>query len=354
MNTPFSHPAFDDHERVVFINDQASGLRALIALHSTTAGPASGGVRFWHYQSEEEALVDVLRLSQGMSYKTVMAGLPLGGGKSVILADAKRTKTEAMLQAFGRAVHQLNGSYVAAEDVGITADDVAIMRRETSHVAGLKTGQHASGDPSPMTASGVLLGLKAAVAHRLQSNLDGLRVGVLGLGAVGMHLAALLHDQGARLIVADINPARVREAIERFEAQTFPAEAFMEAEMDVFVPCALGGVLSEEKVGKLTAKVVAGAANNQLTSNNVGKMLLDRGILYAPDYVINAGGIINVAGEIAKRYDQGQVKVALKEIPTTLGKIFAESETSGLATNLVADRIAKRRLVALHAETRAA
>ncbi|MGI9493348.1 MAG: Glu/Leu/Phe/Val family dehydrogenase [Geminicoccaceae bacterium] len=354
MSNLFIHPAFDDHERVVFLNDQASGLRALIAVHNTAAGPAAGGVRFWHYQSEDEALLDVLRLSKGMSFKAVMAGLPLGGGKAVILADEQRTKTEAMLLAFGRAVDQLNGSYIAAEDVGITTEDVAVMRQATSHVAGLDQGQHASGDPSPMTARGVFLGLKAAVAHRLRRDLHGLRVGVLGLGAVGMKLAAMLHEQGARLIVADIDRARVRQAEDQFDAKPVSAQSLISEPMDVLAPCALGGILTLDVVDRLHAKVVAGAANNQLAFTDVGRALYDRGILYAPDYVINAGGVINVAGEIAASYDREETMAALQRIPETLGKIFVESETSDLPTNIVADTIARRRLLKLHAEKHAA
>lgn len=350
----FLHPAFDDHERVVFVNDRASGLRALIALHHTGAGPASGGVRFWHYDSEDEALLDVLRLSKGMSYKAAMAGLPLGGGKAVIMADQRRTKTEAMLLAFGRAVDQLNGSYIAAEDVGITTDDVAIMRKATPHVAGLKDGQHASGDPSPMTARGVFLGLKAAVAHRWGPDLEGLTIGVLGLGAVGMKLATMLHEAGGRLIVADIDPEKVRQAKQRFDAKVVATEFLTAQPMDVFAPCALGGVLTGEVAGRLHAKVIAGAANNQLATEDVGKALYQRDILFAPDYVINAGGIINVAGEIAANYDQETAIAALQRIPATLGEIFAEAETGGLPTNIVADTIAKRRMANFCARKHAA
>ncbi len=354
MPNLFMHPAFDDHERVVFVNDQASGLRALIALHHTAAGPASGGVRFWHYRSEDEALLDVLRLSKGMSFKSVMAGLPLGGGKAVILADENRAKTEAMLLAFGRAVDQLNGSYIAAEDVGITTEDVAIMRQVTPHVAGLNDGQHASGDPSPMTARGVFLGVEAAVNHRLRQELQGLRVGILGLGAVGMKLATMLHEAGARLIIADIDQAKARQAQAQFDAKVVTAEALMTEPLDVLAPCALGGILTFDAVSRLRAKVVAGAANNQLASDEAGRALYERGILYAPDYVINAGGIINVAGEIAADYDRGKAMAALERIPSTLGKIFAEAVTNDLPTNVVADTIARRRLLRMHAEKCAA
>jgi len=354
MPNLFVHPAFDDHERVVFVNDQASGLRALIALHNTAAGPASGGVRFWHYQSEDEALFDVLRLSQGMSFKAVMAGLPLGGGKAVILADENRTKTEAMLLAFGRAVDQLSGHYTAAEDVGITPEDVAVMRQVTPHVAGLKDGRHASGDPSPMTARGVFLGLEAAVNYQLRRDLQGLTVGILGLGAVGMKLAAMLREAGARLVVADIDQEKVKKARDQFDAKAVTIEGLIGEPMDVFAPCALGGILTLDAVDRLQAKVVAGAANNQLASEDAGLALYNRGILYAPDYVINAGGIINVAGEITADYDQEKAMTALQQIPSTLGKIFAEAETNDLPTNIIADTIARRRLLRLHAEKRAA
>jgi leucine dehydrogenase len=354
MSELFTHPAFDNHERVVFVRDQASGLRALIALHSTRAGPASGGVRFWHYPSENDALLDVLRLSKGMSYKTVMAGLPLGGGKAVILADERGTKTEAMLLAFGHAVHQLNGSYIAAEDVGITPDDVAIMRRVTPHVAGLKEGPHASGDPSPLTARGVLLGIEAAVAHRLSSGLHDVRVGVLGLGAVGMKLAAMLHQAGARLLVADIDETRVRQAKDQFGAEAARIESLIAEPMDVFAPCALGGVVADERLGAIQATVIAGAANNQLANEAVGQGLHDRGILYAPDYVINAGGIINVAGEITAGYDRERVDASLQRIPATLGTIFAASETNRQPTNMIADDMARSRLEGITAGSRAA
>ncbi len=350
----FTHPAFDHHERVVFVHDRPSGLRAIIALHDTTAGPASGGVRFWHYPSDDDALTDVLRLSRGMSYKAIMAGLPLGGGKSVILADERKTKTEAMLLAFGRAVDQLSGSYIAAEDVGITTDDVAVMRKATPHVAGLTAGRHASGDPSPMTARGVFLGLEAALAHRLQRDLTEASVGILGLGAVGMKLAAMLHEAGARLLVADIDPDRVKQAVTQFDAKPMAAAALLIEPLDILAPCALGGVLTRDLVPRIKAKVIAGAANNQLAADDVGQALHDRGILYAPDYVINAGGIINAAGEIEADYDLQKTLLALQRIPATLGEIFATSENSDQPTNIVADTMAKRRLAQRHATARAA
>lgn len=354
MTNPFDHPDFDDHERIVFVRDHVSGLRAIIAVHDSAAGPAAGGVRFWHYGSDEEALGDVLRLSRGMSYKAIMAGLPLGGGKAVILADEKKTKTEVMLLAFGRAVHQLNGAYIAAEDVGITTDDVAVMREVTPHVAGLNIGRHASGDPSPQTARGVFLGMEAAVGHRLQRGLDEVTVGILGLGAVGMQLATRLHEAGAKLVVSDIDAAKVRLAEDVFGARPMDGQRLLSEPLDVLAPCALGGILSMEAVPKLRAKVIAGAANNQLASDEVGQALHKRGILYAPDYVINAGGVINAAGEIGARYDRQLTMAALEQIPKTLSEIFAISESRDQSTNLVADTIARKKLSQVQSRKHAA
>lgn len=350
----FENPAFDHHERVVFVHDQASGLRAIIAIHDSTCGPAAGGVRFWHYPNEDEALTDVLRLSKGMSYKAVIAGLPLGGGKSVILADPKKTKTEAMLLAFGRAIDQLNGTYIAAEDVGITTDDVAIMRKATRHVAGLNAGSHASGDPSPLTAHGVFLGIEAALAHRWQRGLRDATVGILGLGAVGMSLASMLHKSEANLVVADIDQTRVKRAEADFGARGVEPGTLVTEALDVLAPCALGGVLTLDLVPKLRTKVIAGAANNQLASDEVGQALHDAGILYAPDYVINAGGVINVAGEIGSNYDRDKTMLALRQLPKALGEIFATSENSNQPTSIIADRLARQKLALKRPANRAA
>lgn len=354
MTNLFNNPAFNDHERVIFVHDQESDLRAIIAVHDTTCGPAAGGVRFWHYENENEALFDVLRLSEGMSYKAVMAGLPLGGGKAVILANRQRTKTEAMLLAFGRAVDQLNGVYIAAEDVGITTNDVAMMRKATPHVAGLNDGSHASGDPSPLTAHGVFLGVEAALAHRWQRGLQDATVGILGLGAVGMKLASMLHEAGARLVVADIDQVQVKRAQAEFGARGTKPEALLTENLDVLAPCALGGVLTLDLVPKLKTKVIAGAANNQLASEEVGQALHDAGILYAPDYVINAGGIINAAGEIGSNYDREKTLIALRRLPKSLGEIFAASENNNQPTSFVADALAKKKLARRRPADRAA
>jgi leucine dehydrogenase len=314
---------------------------------------ACGGVRFWPYATEADALTDVLRLSKGMSYKNVMAGLPLGGGKAVILADERRTKTRDLLRAFGRAVDGLGGAYIAAEDVGITVDDMAVMREVTRHVAGKAKGAHASGDPSPFTARGVFLGLRAAV--RFQTGTDslrGLRIGVLGLGAVGMKLAAMLHEAGAKLVVADIDRERVREAERAFGAEIAAPDLLPALPLDVLAPCALGGLLSPKVIEKLRARVVAGAANNQLADPGCGRILHENGVLYAPDYVINAGGIINVAGEVLGDYDEAAVMAAVERIPETLGAIFEMAKATDRPTSEVADRIAAERLAALAAAPR--
>ena len=357
MASVFEHLDFDEHEKVVFAHDPKAGLRAIIAVHSTSAGPACGGVRFWHYESDAAALTDALRLSRGMSYKNVMAGLLLGGGKSVIMADAGRNKSRAMLHAFARALDGLQGAYIAAEDVGITTDDIAIMREVTPHVAGRADGAHASGDPSPFTAQGVFLGLKAAVRSGLgRSSLEGLRVGVQGLGAVGMKLARLLHEAGAHLVVADIDASRVREARKAFGAAGCAPDDLPLQAIDVLSPCALGGLLRAPVIERLQARVVAGAANNQLADPDCGRLLHEKGILYAPDYVINAGGIINVTGEVAGAYDARAAAAAIERIPQTLTQIFEAARTSGRPTSEIADAIARERLAALgkRAEVRSA
>jgi leucine dehydrogenase len=348
MSSVFEHPEFDDHEKLVFAHDPKAGLRAIIAVHSTRAGPACGGVRFWRYGSDAEALTDALRLSRGMSYKNVMAGLPLGGGKSVIMAGPRRSKSRRMLHAFARALDGLSGAYVAAEDVGITTDDIAIMREVTPHVAGRAKGAHASGDPSPFTAQGVFLGLKAAVRFRLgRHDLEGLRIGVQGLGAVGMKLARLLHGEGARLIVADIDPERVREARDAFGARSCGPDELPLQAIDVLAPCALGGLLRPPVIERVQAKVVAGAANNQLADAACGRLLHEKGVLYAPDYVINAGGIINVTGEVTGAYDRRSALAAIERIPHTLTQIFETARGAGRPTSEVADAIARERLAAL-------
>ncbi|AWK84886.1 Glu/Leu/Phe/Val dehydrogenase dimerization domain-containing protein [Azospirillum thermophilum] len=345
----FDHPDFDDHEQVVFCSDSESGLRAIIAVHDTTLGPALGGCRMWPYASDEEALRDVLRLSRGMTYKSAMAGLPLGGGKSVIIGNPRTGKSEALLRAMGRNVERLNGRYIVAEDSGTGVPDIQAMATETAHVSGIfekptADGGARNGDPSPATAYGVFVGLKAAVRHRLdRGDLDGLTVAIQGVGSVGAHLARHLREAGARLWIADIDREQVRRVAEELDAVPVGVDEIFDLQVDVFAPCALGAILNDDTVARLNAPVVAGAANNQLAVAHHGRALFDRGILYAPDYVINAGGVIDVHYERAG-YDHGRVLRHIESIGGTLAEIFERSDAERLPTAAVADRIARQRI----------
>ena len=346
----FSHPGFDDHEQVVFGSDPASGLRAIIAIHNTNRGPALGGCRMWPYPSEEDALHDVLRLSRGMTYKSAMAGLPLGGGKAVIMGNPRTHKTDALLSAMGRFVDGLGGRYVIAEDSGTDVEDIKRMGRETGHVAGVldkptADGGIRSGDPSPATAHGVFVGLKAAVWYRLgRVDLEGLRVAVQGVGNVGLRLARRLREAGARLWVSDIHADAATRAEEELDAQVVREDDIFALDVDVFAPCALGGVINDRTLGRLQAKVVAGAANNQLTEPRHGRLLSERGILYAPDYVINAGGIVDIAHEREGAFDRDRLVRSLDGIRDTLLEIFERADADRLPTGIVADQIAEERV----------
>jgi leucine dehydrogenase len=347
--TVFTHPDFDGHERIVFAHDHATGLRAIIAVHSTKLGPAAGGCRMWPYASEEEALADVLRLSRGMTYKNAVAGLDLGGGKAVIIADPRTQKTTELMRSFGRAVNDLGGSYITAEDVGIDVADMEIVREMTRHVAGLSRGAYASGDPSPVTARGVFEGLKLAVAMRLKrETLDGVRVAVQGLGHVGRNLCALLHEAGAVLVVSDIDTVRMGEVVEAHGASAVASNEIMQVEADVLAPCALGGILNETTLPALRVAVVAGAANNQLAGPCIAQALHERGILYVPDYALNAGGIINVAREIAGINDPNWVEARLKGMLANIGAILREAYERDVSPSVVADEFARRRLAAAY------
>lgn len=341
----FSHPEFDAHERVLFAHDPASGLKAVIAIHSTRLGPAAGGCRMWPYESEEEALADALRLSRGMTYKNAVAGLDLGGGKSVIVADPRTQKTPDLLRAFGRAVHDLAGKYVTAEDVGVSVADMEIVREATPYVAGLETGAHASGDPSPVTARGVFEGMRKALLVATGSDdVAGRTIAVQGLGHVGRHLCALLHAAGARLVVSDIDPARVADAERAFDAHAVAPDAIATVEADVFAPCALGGVLDDATIPRLKARIVAGAANNQLARPEHADALHARGVLYVPDFALNAGGIINVAREIEGRTDAGWLTEKLGAMVANIETILREAADRGVSPNGVAEAFARRRL----------
>lgn len=346
----FSSPASDGHERVVFAQDRESGLRAIIAIHDTRCGPAVGGCRYWPYASTDEALTDVLRLSRGMTLKSVMAGLGLGGGKSVILADPAVAKGPALLHAFGRAVEGLGGLYYAAEDVGTSPADMDLIGEATRYVLGRSCG--GGGDPSPVTARGVWLGIRMAVRRHLgRSNLEGVRVAIQGLGHVGFELARLLRDDGARLLVADLDSLRVERAVVELGAEVTGCEAILAAEVDVLAPCALGGVINDRTLSDLRCAIVAGAANNQLLEPRHGRALHHRGILYAPDYVINAGGIINIAEELEPGgYDRDRALERVRGIASTLDELFARAGREGGSTADVADRMALERLAAARAE----
>ena len=349
MPALWDEPDFDDHEVVHFVRNRAAGLTAIIALHSTHLGPGAGGTRFWHYAQPALALRDALRLSRGMSYKNAMAGLPMGGGKAVILADADRTKTPAMLAAFGDAIEGLGGRYVTAEDVGISEADMVAVAQRTRHVSGLPSTDKAAagGDPGPFTAQGIYYGVKAAVAHKLgRDTMAGVHVAVQGTGSVGGGLARLLARDGARLTLADVNAARAQALADELGAETVAADAIMDTACDVFSPNALGAILDDSGIARLQTPIVAGGANNQLAQAQHGTQLAARGILYAPDYVINAGGIIAVTLEYLAR-EQGQhcgvdeVYRRLEQIPQRLETIWQESAASGRSSDQVADAMAQ-------------
>ena len=344
MAAPWDYADFDDHEGLHFFRDAASGLSAVIAVHSTHRGPAAGGVRFWHYAEPEQAITDALRLSRGMSYKNAMADLPMGGGKGVILADAGRTKTPALLAAFGRAVDSLGGRYVTAEDVGMSEADLVAIGRQTRHVSGLPVGQGAAGgDPGPFTATGVFLGVKAAIRRGLgRDSAAGVHVAIQGVGSVGGGLARLLAKEGAKLTLADVDAARAEALAAELGAQTVPAGEILTIAADVLSPNALGAILTAESIAALRTGIVAGGANNQLATAQDGRRLHDRGILYAPDYVINAGGIINVALEYLGQGDRAEVEARIARIPERLEAIWAESAADGAPAAAVADRMARR------------
>jgi leucine dehydrogenase len=351
MDMPVSlSPSFRGHEQVVFCYDPEVGLHAIIAIHDTTLGPALGGVRMWTYASEFKALEDALRLSRGMTYKSALANLAYGGGKAVIIGDPKTDKSEALLERFGEFVDGLGGRYVTAEDVGTTTRDLAVIRRRTKFAAGFDDG--GSGDPSPVTAWGVFHGIRAAVAHRLgHRSLSGVRVAVQGLGSVGYNLAKFLHEAGAELTVTDIDQAAVDRAVAEFDARAVDPLRIYDEDVDVFAPCALGAVLNDQTIPRLNAVVVAGSANNQLDEDRHGSILAERRILYAPDYVINAGGIININYE-GPRYDAKAAFAHAARIGETLSELFRIAEKGRVATNIVADRIAEQRIAAAREASR--
>ncbi|MBA3511338.1 Glu/Leu/Phe/Val dehydrogenase dimerization domain-containing protein [Sphingomonas sp.] len=343
MTIAWRLPDYDAHEVLHFVHDEASGLKAIIAIHSTHLGPSAGGCRFWHYDHPEDAITDALRLSRGMSYKNAMAGLPLGGGKSVILADEALTKPPELLAAFGRAVDRLGGHYVTAEDVGMNVKDMVEVSRQTKFVAGLPAEDGVGGDPGPHTSLGVFLGIKAAVRHALgKDSVSGLHIALQGAGSVATGVALHAAAEGAKLSIADIDPEKAQKLADASDGKAVDPDDILSLEADVLSPCALGAILDEESIAALRVPVVAGGANNQLATPEDGAKLHQRGILYAPDYVINAGGIINVCTEYLGDGDQSLVRQRIEAIPDRLEQVWAESASSGRDPAAVADAMAQR------------
>jgi len=348
----FEHVEFDQHEKVSFFHDKETGLKAIVSIHNTNLGPALGGCRMWDYASEEEAINDVLRLSRGMTYKAAVAGLPLGGGKSVVIGDAKSTKTPDLMRALGRAVNSLGGRYIVAEDVGVCVDDMVEVSKETDHVVGLPTtGESVGGDPSPLTAYGVFVGLKTTAERRLGiSDLKGVKVAVQGLGNVGYNLCKFLAEAGAELYITDVQADKIQQGVDELGATAVALNEIYSQDVDIFSPCALGAIINDDTIKQLKAKVIAGAANNQLAQARHGDVLAGLNILYAPDYVINAGGLINVYYEQQAKigsgnYSKDEVRKHIESIQDTLNDIYTLSEQDKIATSLAADRLAESRFL---------
>jgi leucine dehydrogenase len=333
-----------DYEQLVFCQDKASGLKAIIAIHDTTLGPALGGTRMWTYENEESAIEDALRLARGMTYKNAAAGLNLGGGKTVIIGDPKKDKNEEMFRAFGRYIQGLNGRYITAEDVGTTEEDMDIIHDETDFVTGISPVFGSSGNPSPVTAYGVYRGMKAAAKEAFGSDsLEGKVVAVQGVGNVAYNLCRHLHEEGARLIVTDINKEAVERVVHEFGARAVDPADIYSQECDIYSPCALGATINDETLPVLKAKVIAGAANNQLKETRHGDLIHQKGIVYAPDYVINAGGVINVADELYG-YNKDRALKKVEGIYNNIERVIAISKRDGIPTYQAADRLAEERI----------
>ena len=343
--TIFESMSEHGHEQILFCNDPGSGLRAIIAIHNTVLGPAVGGVRMRAYASEDEALQDALRLSRGMTYKAAISGLNLGGGKAVIMADPARQKSEPLLRAFGRYVQSLAGRYITAEDVGTTVRDMEIVRMETDYVTGISRSLGGSGDPSPVTALGIYEGIKACARHRWgNEDLKGVSVAVQGLGHIGYHLCQHLYRDGAKIFASDPNAEALRKAADKFSLEVVAPDDIYATDCDIFAPCALGGVLDDDSIAQLKCQIVAGGANNQLVDEQRhAAMLAERDILYAPDYVINAGGLINVANEF-EGYDRERAVQQAAGIYDILQKIFALAGSDAINTVQAANQIAEQRI----------
>ena len=333
-----------EHEEIIFCHSKGTSLKAIIAIHNTTLGPALGGTRMWNYASEEEALVDVLRLSKGMTYKAAAAGLNLGGGKAVIIGDPKVDKTEALFRAFGTYVNALRGKYITAEDVGTTVHDMEYVFMETPYVTGIPKAFGGSGDPSPYTAHGVFMGMRAVAYKKLGvSSLKGLRVAVQGLGNVGQHLCRFLHKEGALLTVADLDTAKVKMTCEKFNAQAVSAEEIVTSECDILAPCALGAVINDQTIHKLRCTMIAGGANNQLEEPRHGNALKELDILYAPDYVINSGGLMNVFVEL-EGYSSDRAFEKTTRVYDNIMQVLDIAEKENIPNHTAANRLAEKRI----------
>ncbi|MBA3563777.1 MAG: Glu/Leu/Phe/Val dehydrogenase [Gammaproteobacteria bacterium] len=335
------------HEEVVFFNSPCSGLKCIVAIHSTVLGPALGGLRMWPYATEGEALKDVLRLSRGMTYKAAVSGLNLGGGKAVLIGDPEKDKSEALFRALGRFIGSLGNRYITAEDVGTTVHDMDYIFQETDRVVGVHKVHGGSGDPSPFTAYGTLQGIKACLERRYgHTNVGELSYAVQGVGSVGHHLVKLLRKEGAKVFVTDIHGERVQQTVDELGAEAVPMSQIYDTDAKVFAPCALGGIINEDTVPRLRCEIVAGAANNQLESEEWGTALEKRGILYAPDYAINAGGLMNVAIEL-QGYDKERAYLAVSSIFNNIRNIFNLADRDGIPSWQAADRLAEERIHAI-------
>ncbi|MFP4846401.1 Glu/Leu/Phe/Val family dehydrogenase [Winogradskyella sp. PE311] len=341
----FGQHSFDDHEQIVFCNDKDTRLKAIIGIHNTVLGPALGGTRMWQYNNEWEALNDVLRLSRGMTFKSAITGLNLGGGKAVIIGDAKTQKTPELMKRFGEFVHSLSGRYITAEDVGMTTGDMDTVREVTPYVTGISESKGGAGNPSPITAYGVFMGMKAAAQFQYGSDvLEDKNVFVQGIGNVGEALVEHLVNEGANVTITDISRERLEDVRSKYGASIYEGNDIYSEPMDIYAPCALGATINDDTINKLQAKVIAGAANNQLADENKhGKILRDRGIIYAPDFLINAGGIINVYAEL-ENYDRQEIMRKTENIFNTTLEILDRAKANEITTHIAALSIAKERI----------
>ncbi|MGN8647338.1 Glu/Leu/Phe/Val dehydrogenase dimerization domain-containing protein [Gracilibacillus sp. HCP3S3_G5_1] len=333
-----------DYEQLVFCQDAETGLKAIIAIHDTTLGPSLGGLRIWPYKSEEEAITDVLRLARGMTYKSAVSDLNLGGGKAVIMGDSREIKSEELFRAFGRFIEGLNGRYITGEDVGSTVEDMENIRKETKYVTGVSPELGGCGNPSPFTAYGVYKGIKSSALKAFGTeDLSGKTVAVQGVGNVAFHLCRMLHEDGANLIVSDINAVNVRKAVQEFGATEVAVGDIYDVDCDIFAPCAMGAIINDDTINRLRARVIAGAANNQLKEAYHGDLLKEKGIVYAPDYVINAGGIIAIEDAL-HGFDRERAMKKIDAIYTKVQRIFEIADQDNIATNRAADKLAEERI----------